>query len=249
MNKFKIYVLLHPITKEIKYVGKTERDINLRLSEHIKDVSCSKIKTYKKYWIRSLLNQGLKPEIKIIDEVDEKEWGDWEQFYIDLFKSLGFKLTNLADGGRGATSENNPARRPEVRKKISESHKGQVAWNKGKNFEELYGKEKAEKKKKDISLRHKGKGMSDELRIKKSLEQSGEGNSMYGRKHSENTRKKMSLSAKNRLPFSEETRKKIGVLRAGRTYEDIYGIEKARELKQKRKEARLNYLASLKLKD
>lgn len=39
-----------------------------------------------------------------IDQVEDKEWKFWEKYYISLFKSWGFNLTNQNKGGGGATS-------------------------------------------------------------------------------------------------------------------------------------------------
>lgn len=65
----------------------------------------------------------------------------------------------------------------ETRKKLRESHLGQVAWNKGKPW--------SDEVKKKFSAIRKGK-------------QVGEDNPYFGRKHSEEVRKKMSLAQRNR---------------------------------------------------
>lgn len=63
------------------YIGKTIQNINSRFSSHKdKRNNC---------------------RIHIIDEVDENEWRFWESFYIDLYKSWGFKLENKNNGGGG----------------------------------------------------------------------------------------------------------------------------------------------------
>ena len=40
-------------------------------------------------------------EIIEIDRVSDADWRFWESWYIDLFKSWGFKLENKNDGGGG----------------------------------------------------------------------------------------------------------------------------------------------------
>lgn len=52
-------------------------------------------------WMRSLANQGLKPKIELVDEVSDENWIEEEQFYISYFRFLGFRLTNLTEGGEG----------------------------------------------------------------------------------------------------------------------------------------------------
>jgi hypothetical protein len=65
------------------YIGKTKNSPNLRLNDH----------RYKK---EKNLN------INVIDEVLTSEWKFWEKYYISLFKSWGFKLNNINDGGGGS---------------------------------------------------------------------------------------------------------------------------------------------------
>ena len=96
-----IYCLIDPITKQIRYIGKTN-NINKRFANHIQR---KKNKTYKSCWIYSLKKKGLKPIIEILDIVGE-DWEFWETWYISLYKSWGFKLTNLTSGGIGIKSNN-----------------------------------------------------------------------------------------------------------------------------------------------
>jgi Uri superfamily endonuclease len=76
--KVKIYSILCPISKEVKYVGKTFGTLKDRLSRH---VSNSKDKSKKKIWIIENVKNNMFPEIILIDEVDsvlsnvtEKKW-------------------------------------------------------------------------------------------------------------------------------------------------------------------------------
>jgi hypothetical protein len=98
MEKVKIYALIHPKTKQIKYIGKTKHKLNVRLSQHISDKNS---KTYKFKWISQLKKLELTPDIILIEEVDEHSWKEKETMYIELFKSLGYKLTNTSKGGEG----------------------------------------------------------------------------------------------------------------------------------------------------
>lgn len=126
-RKVYIYSLEYP-EDNVRYIGKT---INLkqRYRRHIYDSDC-KTSSRKLAWIRSLLNQGIKPIMKVVDEVDEKDSNFWEIYYIALFKSFGFRLTNNTFGGDGLS---NPTQ--EVRKIISEKIKQRAkekgVWNKG----------------------------------------------------------------------------------------------------------------------
>lgn len=94
LNKVYIYGLEDPITKEIRYIGKTN-NCKYRYNQHINDNS----KSYKSSWIKSL--KGKYPNMIILDEVSEDEWEFWETYWITLFKSWNCKLTNLTNGGLG----------------------------------------------------------------------------------------------------------------------------------------------------
>jgi hypothetical protein len=98
----KIYGLVCPTSKQIRYIGVTRYSLDKRLNEHLRE---NKSKTYKQKWIKSLLSKGLKPEIVLICLTDESNWIETEKFYIKLFKTNGFKLTNTSEGGEGGGSK------------------------------------------------------------------------------------------------------------------------------------------------
>lgn len=115
----KIYTLSHPRTKEIKYIGKTIKSLNNRLGGH-KRYALSKLagSDYKSDWVKSLLKQGLEPEIEILDEVLESEWQFWERHYISLYRSWGFKLTNRTKGGDGGDTFTTHPNKEKIREKF-----------------------------------------------------------------------------------------------------------------------------------
>ncbi len=138
-----IYILKHPVTKDIRYVGKTTNP-KKRLANHISSTNRNEEKSYKNNWIKSLLIENLKPEIEVIDQIDSINWEWLEEYWISQFKSWGFNLTNMTNGGenppnwKGKThstkhrqklsklmSENNPAKNMnnEWREAIRQSHK------------------------------------------------------------------------------------------------------------------------------
>lgn len=151
MEEIFIYVLIDPLDNLVKYVGQT-KNIQKRYTSHLNDKS----NTLKSSWIKSLKSQNLKPILELIDAIPLKDYIFWEQFYISLFKSWGFVLKNMTDGGDGSY--------------------GVVPWNKGKKG--LF--KHSEKSKKQMSISQKG--------IPKNV----------GRKHSDITRKKLSLIHKGR---------------------------------------------------
>lgn len=93
---YKIYVLIHPDTNEINYVGVTTQDNpKMRFYQHIHSAKSKNTVVAK--WIYSLIQQGLKPVMDIIDICDETNWEEVERFYINKFKGL----KNQLPGGKG----------------------------------------------------------------------------------------------------------------------------------------------------
>lgn len=122
-----IYVLKCPTTGAIRYVGKTDNAVN-RLRTHL----ATKSRCHRSYWVQSLLKQGLKPILEVIDEVPMAEWQAWEAAYIQFFFEEGHDRTNGTFGGDA------PAMTEESRRKNSESKQGpknpmfgKSSWNKG----------------------------------------------------------------------------------------------------------------------
>jgi len=91
-----IYTLSDPITKEIRYVGKTVQKPTYRLSQHISQSRCTNKKDYCHCWIKSLLNKDLEPVINIIEKTYDV---NRECYWIKYYKDNNYKLTNLQEGG------------------------------------------------------------------------------------------------------------------------------------------------------
>lgn len=115
---------------DIRYIGKSNNP-KRRLSTHIKE-STKHTLTHKQAWINSLIKLGELPKLSILDTVNYEEWELWERYYISLYKSWGFNLTNSTQGGDGKCSDNH-----EVVKKMTATLKEGyrtkriVVWNKG----------------------------------------------------------------------------------------------------------------------
>ena len=129
----------------------------------------------------------------------QEELDEWEQYYIKFYNTLYPNGYNLTEGGNGGVHCE------ETRRKISESQKG-------RQFSEEHRKKISESK----------KNISEETRRKLSENHhdcSGEKNPMFGKEHSEETRRKISNANKGVLSgeknpmfgkhHSEETRRKI----------------------------------------
>lgn len=115
--KVYIYTLEDPRTQEVRYVGKTKNPKG-RFHNH-----CNKLhneRSHKRNWINSLKVLGLRPKMRIIEEVEQNEWHFWEKYWIEQFKQWGFNLVNHTLGGDGLTTSNQTSFK-----------KGNIPWNKG----------------------------------------------------------------------------------------------------------------------
>lgn len=131
MEYTNIYILLDPITFDVRYVGKTN-SAKRRLYSHIKECKSIRI-SYKINWIKSLLSKGERPIISIIDVVPISEWQYWEKYWIEQFKQWGFNLTNQTEGGDGGQGykhtdlAKNKMRKSKLGKPLSEEHKIKIS--------------------------------------------------------------------------------------------------------------------------
>lgn len=87
---------LSDASNNVRYVGQTI-NYKQRIRKHLSD--SNNPKTHSQCWINALLKSGEKPQIDIIDTCDIAELDFWEKHYISLYRSWGFRLTNLTGGG------------------------------------------------------------------------------------------------------------------------------------------------------
>lgn len=99
-KKYTIYTLCCPVTGIVKYIGSTSSKLKYRLTGHICD--SKRLSGPRHDWIESLTLKGLTPLIEPL-EIIENDWENAEKYWIAQFRSWGFPLTNIADGGKGAT--------------------------------------------------------------------------------------------------------------------------------------------------
>jgi hypothetical protein len=96
-EKCNIYKLLHPDTLEIKYIGVTVNKLSQRLSHHMYTAR-SRRGTIVSKWIWSLIQEGKKPIIELIETCDYDDWENKEKFYISKYKD---NIYNQNEGGHG----------------------------------------------------------------------------------------------------------------------------------------------------
>ena len=114
--KYTIYKLIDPTDNQIRYIGLTFNNLNLRLKSHLSEPG----KSHKIFWIKKLKKQGLRPIIEAVEEniSTHEEACLREIYHIEYHKSIGCDLTNMATGG-----DKNKKMSEESRKKMSESQK------------------------------------------------------------------------------------------------------------------------------
>lgn len=192
---FYIYYLTSEIDNyNPRYVGYTA-NLEKRLKEHLKGRNSEK--SYKSNWIKSLHNKGIKPiikEIEIVDNLDNALLR--ESFYIEEYNKE-FKLTNSTSGGEVSKTFID-----DVRKKISntlkEYYKSNDNWCKGKRYK-----------------------LSEESRLsmlEKQGDKSGKNNNFYGKRHSEESKNKISESKRKHRIY---------------TYDELYDLYFIKNLSQK----------------
>ena len=195
-----IYSLCDPNTKEIRYIGKAN-NIQYRLWSHIHEAKNDLRNMHKCNWIKSLLKEGKKPIIEIIEEVSVDYWKDSEIYWISQLKAWGFNLINKTSGGEcGIISENCRIALANTKKRRGHK-KGEF-----KHSEETKAKIKAKRAlqiitdehKKNISKAGVGKVIPENVRLKMSK-------SSIGKKKSKEHKENMSKSKNKKIIEEYET--------------------------------------------
>lgn len=100
MSKYLVYGLADPDSLDVRYIGKSSSGLRRPLQHGLP--SQLKKTSYKTNWIRSLLTEGKTYRILVLQEVSSAaELADAERHWIREARGLGWRLTNLTDGGEG----------------------------------------------------------------------------------------------------------------------------------------------------
>jgi hypothetical protein len=148
MKSFLIYCLKEPDTGEIRYFGKTCRDIAERFSKHLS----AKPNWHVSRWIHKLKQENKLPICEVlISGLTGQESCEEEIALIAWGRKKGLRLTNLTDGGEGRLGFKVS---DETKKKISRGHIGRhvTAETKQKLREINLGKRLSEETKEKITL-------------------------------------------------------------------------------------------------
>ena len=173
MSNWVIYTLEDPRGGGVRYVGKTHRNPNVRLNQHLSNARTKGWTYHQANWIRVLLRDGVKPILTIIETGSGGLWGEAEARWISHYSTAGCRLTNATTGGEGAPGHKVS---PEARAKMSAARKGRP----------LSAEHKAK-----IAAGNRGKKMSPEAIAKTAA-------FWRGRKHSPETKARISLARKGK---------------------------------------------------
>lgn len=96
-----IYGLVCPKLGSFRYIGKSTNP-EARLRAHISSARRGAYDHHTARWISSLLNDGLRPTLEVIQEIEEGEcWREAERKWIKKALDEGLPLTNSTLGGEG----------------------------------------------------------------------------------------------------------------------------------------------------
>jgi hypothetical protein len=166
------------------------------------------------FWKRIVNKTEYKVEI-MLDDLSWEEVCEKEKEFIEIYgrSNLGKgELCNLTDGGDGAKGVIYDEAR---KKKISEKYSGEKNPFYGKNHSEetikklrYLAQNRSPEVNKKIADKNRNKIIPNDIRLKMSNSTKGEKNHFFGKKHTEETRKKISEKAIGRKA-SNETKQKI----------------------------------------
>ena len=162
-----IYSLSDPRTGHVRYIGKSNNPKRRLVGGHLPSIHDKRNKTKKRSWLKNVIDSGNRPILEIIDVVSCEEWEFWESYYISLYRSWGFNLTNLTNGGGGSLGGSwNKGRRHSVEtiEKIKERRKHQKVIRRVINEKE---REKCREAIKILHEKRKGQKDSEETKLKR----------------------------------------------------------------------------------
>lgn len=124
---YKIYGLIHPITKKICYVGLTTRTLKERLAQHNNPVKSNPTKIAK---LKRSLKEKKFSIILLKDCSSKEDMYNSEITFIKFYRESGLKIYNITDGGEYAKQT------PESIRKMLETKKKKGTFPKGLKGEE-----------------------------------------------------------------------------------------------------------------
>lgn len=240
-----IYALVDPRDSAIRYVGQALKP-KRRLKEHIQSARKQNSKNpHKDGWIRQLLELGLCPELEILEFCCIEDSPERERLWIKKLGNGGSPLTNITEGGGGfgrgedsiwfgVRGEAHPTyglRRfgpdnPMWGHVQSDETKRLIGNRVRKTYSDVtrtpwYGKHLTQEHRDKISKSHQGRKLPKSECERRSEIFSGQGNPMYGRKHSETAKAKMKIAFA--LYIADKHHDTDLILELQKSYFELYG--------------------------
>lgn len=183
-SSWEVYALRLENTHEYRYVGMSVHGAKHRLKQHVNKSMRDPV-TSKERWIHKHTSAGRRIVADVLEIIDSENYSLFqfrEKFWIASLRESGYDLLNLTDGGEGVLGWSPP---PETRKRWSDSRKGTITGEKNPNWGK-FGKD------------HHSFGMvfSGETLELFRQQKLGPNNPNYGKKLSDDTRRKMSEAQK-----------------------------------------------------
>jgi hypothetical protein len=92
MKPVQIYAICHPVSGEVRYIGKAN-DAAKRFASHLRENRRNHYPLYR--WIASL---SVAPSVIVLAE-SIGDWRDLESQVISQYRAWGYRLLNVANGG------------------------------------------------------------------------------------------------------------------------------------------------------
>lgn len=223
-----IYGLYDPLTKQLRYIGKTTASQERRWAIHN---NLAKRKTPRRIynWWRSVLAVGAEPEIFEIESIPAGgDWVEAEQFWIAYYRFLGCDLVNSCDGGQGTSGIKFSAEHIE---RLRISHRGHVPSEESRRKRSLISLAAWAK---NPNSRAKPETLTKMLATKAVRRAAG----LYKKRRpaTEETKAKISAGKRGRL-LTDEHKAKLSAMRTGKklSKEHCEAISKARNAFEARK--------------
>lgn len=108
MSRAYIYELFDPRQPESpRVVGKTIQSLRARLAGYINGAKRFRSKGHplipSARWVLHLVDKGVLPEIRMIEQCPFAEWKNRERHWIAIYRARGYLLLNVHPGGNGTS--------------------------------------------------------------------------------------------------------------------------------------------------
>lgn len=206
MRKVYIYALTCPKTNEIRYIGKTIQKLKTRLKGHL--FVAKDDLTHRANWIRKLKSKKLKPNIILIEEVNDLNWIEKEIYWIAYYS----KITKLVNSSKGGVGGHDVKLSTREKKSLNLIDRWQDENYREKMCDMSKNLWKDDEHKKEASNRLKSYWQDEEYKEKMSnmTKELWKNEEYRETRLTEESRKKMSEAKKNTIQ-TEETKFKIGI--------------------------------------